>query len=552
MTTLTHIDAWRELEAHFDQVKDVHMRALFEQDPQRFEKYSVRMADLLLDFSKNRITDDTFKLLMALARSVDIEQWRDDMYAGKPINISEYRPALHIALRNRSNAPIMVDGENVMPRVNRVLEQVRYFSERVRGGHWRGYSGQLITDIINIGIGGSDLGPHVVCDAMKPYAQRGMNVHFVSNVDPTHLTEILKSIRPESCMFIVSSKSFSTQETMMNAHSAREWFVNLTNNEDAVSRHFVAVTTNKEQAAAFGILPENMFEFWDWVGGRYSLWSAIGLPIVLYLGMNKFEEMLEGAHAMDQHFKTAPLEQNIPVILAMLGIWYNNFFDAQSHAVISYNQYLRRLPAHLQQLDMESNGKTINRQGERVDYLTGPIIWGETGSNCQHAFFQLLHQGTKPVPADFLIPARTKNPLGGQHRVLLANFFAQTRALMVGKTEAEALAELKAAGMSAEKIAEVLPHKIFEGNKPSNSIIFDKLDPRTLGAIIAMYEHKVFVQGIVWNINSFDQWGVEYGKVLAGDIHNTLLARQTSPRYDCSTNGLIRYYYQLRYGNGEE
>ena len=549
MSKLTELKSWKALEQHFKAIENTHMRDLFAADPKRFEKFNAHMDDILLDYSKNRITEETFGLLMDLAREVNVEGWRDSMFAGEPINISEYRPALHTALRNRSNTPVMVDGENVMPKVNRVLAQLRYFSERVRGGHWRGYSGHLIKDVVNIGIGGSDLGPHVVCDAMKPYAQRGMNVHFVSNVDPTHLTEILKTVEPESCLFIISSKTFTTQETMMNAHSALEWFVNITNNEAAVAKHFVAVTTNKEKATEFGILPENMFEFWDWVGGRYSLWSAIGLPIVLYLGMDRFEEMLEGAHVMDLHFKNTPLEKNIPVILAMLGIWYNNFFDAQSHAVISYNQYLRRLPAHLQQLDMESNGKTINRQGERVDYLTGPIIWGETGSNCQHAFFQLLHQGTKPVPADFMIPARTRNPLGGQHRVLLANFFAQTQALMIGKTRAEALAELESEGVDPEKIAEVLPHKIFEGNKPTNSIMFDKLDPKTLGAVLAMYEHKVFVQGVIWNINSFDQWGVEYGKKLAGDIHHTLLERKLSEKYDCSTNGLIKHYYQLRYGN---
>ena len=548
MSKLTELKSWKALEQHFKTIENTHMRDLFATDPKRFEKFNAHMDDILLDYSKNRITEESFGLLMDLAREVNVEGWRDSMFAGEPINISEYRPALHTALRNRSNTPVMVDGENVMPKVNRVLAQLRYFSERVRGGHWRGYSGHLIKDVVNIGIGGSDLGPHVVCDAMKPYAQRGMNVHFVSNVDPTHLTEILKTVEPESCLFIISSKTFTTQETMMNAHSAREWFVNITNNEAAVAKHFVAVTTNREKATEFGILPENMFEFWDWVGGRYSLWSAIGLPIVLYLGMDRFEEMLEGAHAMDLHFKNTPLEKNIPVILAMLGIWYNNFFNAQSHAVISYNQYLRRLPAHLQQLDMESNGKTINRQGDRVDYLTGPIIWGETGSNCQHAFFQLLHQGTKPVPADFMIPARTLNPLSGQHRVLLANFFAQTQALMIGKTRAEALAELESEGVDPEKIAEVLPHKIFEGNKPTNSIMFDQLNPRTLGALLAMYEHKVFVQGVVWNINSFDQWGVEYGKKLAGDIHHTLLERKLSEKYDCSTNGLIEHYYQLRYG----
>ena len=488
MSKLTELASWKALTAHFEQMKDVQMRDLFEQDDGRFKKFSTQMDDIMLDFSKNRINDETFRLLCDLARETGIEQWRDQMYAGEPINISEFRPVLHTALRNRSNTPVYVDGENVMPKINRVLAQIRYYTERVRGGHLRGYSGRLIKDVINIGIGGSDLGPHVVCDSMKPYAQRGMNVHFVSNIDPTHLTEILKSIEPESSLFIVSSKTFTTQETLLNAHSARKWFVKLTGNEKAVARHFVAVTANKQAAAEFGILDENMFEFWDWVGGRYSLWSAIGLPIALYLGMDHFEQMLDGAHAMDLHFKETPIEKNMPVILALLGVWYNNFFDAQSHAVMAYNQYLRRLPAYLQQLDMESNGKTINREGQRVDYLTGPIIWGETGSNCQHAFFQLLHQGTKPVPADFLIPAKSVNPLGEQHCVLLANYFAQTRALMKGKTEAEARAELEATGCSEEIIKDVLPHKIFEGNKPTNSILFKNLDPRTLGALLAMYE----------------------------------------------------------------
>lgn len=545
MSKLTESTAWKALLAHYEQVKNLHMRDLFEQDAQRFEKFSTRMDDILLDFSKNRITDESFELLCNLARDAEVEQWRDRMFAGEPINISEFRPVLHTALRNRSNTPVFVDNEDVMPKINRVLEQIRYFSERVRGGHWRGYSGHLIKDVVNIGIGGSDLGPHVVCDAMKPYAQRGMNVHFVSNVDPTHLSEILKFVQPESTLFVVSSKSFTTQETMLNAHSARDWFVNLTGNERAVARHFVAVSTNNKAATDFGILPENIFELWDWIGGRYSLWSAIGLPIVLYLGMDRFEQLLEGAHAMDRHFQSAPLEKNIPVVLALLGIWYNNFFDAQSHAIMAYNQYLRRLPAHLQQLDMESNGKTISREGERVDYLTGPIIWGETGSNCQHAFFQLLHQGTKPVPADFLIPAMSNNPLGEQHNVLLSNFIAQTRALMLGKTETEALEELKQAGVVEDKIREVLPHKIFEGNKPTNSIMFEKLDPRTMGALLAMYEHKVFVQGVIWNINSFDQWGVEYGKQLAGDILNSLSKDDSAVEYDVSTNHLVDYCKSL-------
>ncbi len=549
MSKLTDRASWKALEAHFAQIKDVHMRDMFEQDKDRFKKFSTQMDDILLDFSKNRIDDETFSLLCDLARDIDVQKWRDDMFSGEPINISEFRPVLHTALRNRSNTPVYVDGENVMPRINRVLAQIRYFTERVRGGHLRGYSGQLITDVVNIGIGGSDLGPHVVCDSMKPFAQRGMNVHFVSNVDPTHLTEILKFVEPESTLFIVSSKTFGTQETMLNAQSARQWFVEVTGNEKAVARHFVAVTANKQAAAAFGILEENMFEFWDWVGGRYSLWSAIGLPIALYLGMERFEELLEGAHAMDMHFRSAPIEKNMPIILALLGVWYNNFFDAQSHAVMAYNQYLRRLPAFLQQLDMESNGKTIDREGKRVEYLTGPIIWGETGSNCQHAFFQLLHQGTKPVPADFLIPARSKNPLGEQHCVLLANYFAQTRALMKGKTEAQARAELEAAGSSEEVIKDVLPHKIFEGNKPTNSIIFESLDPRTLGALLAMYEHKVFVQGVIWDINSFDQWGVEYGKQLASDIQEELHNRQETSAYDDSTNNLINYCMLLKFSD---
>jgi len=546
MSKLTELASWKALTAHFEQMKDVHMRDLFAQDTARFTMFSAQMDDILLDFSKNRINEESFRLLCDLARETGVEHWREKMFAGEPINVSEFRPVLHTALRNRSNTAVYVDGENIMPKINRVLAQMRYFTERVRSGNLRGYSGHLYKDVVNIGIGGSDLGPHVVCDSMKPFAQRGMNVHFVSNVDPTHLSEILKSVEPESTLFIVSSKTFTTQETMLNAQSARQWFVELTGSEQAVAGHFVAVTTNKQAAAEFGILEENMFEFWDWVGGRYSLWSAIGLPIALYLGMDHFEDFLDGAHAMDMHFKSAPIEKNMPVILALLGIWYNNFFDAQSHAVMAYNQYLRRLPAYLQQLDMESNGKTISRDGERVDYLTGPIIWGETGSNCQHAFFQLLHQGTKPVPADFLIPVRSKNALGEQHVVLLANYFAQTRALMKGKTEAEALAELQASGYSEEMINSVLPHKIFEGNKPTNSIIFESLNPRTMGALLAMYEHKVFVQGAIWDINSFDQWGVEYGKQLASDIQQELMNTEGTDRYDDSTNNLINYCMLLR------
>ena len=541
MSKLTQSTAWQALQAHYDQVKDLHMRDLFEQDPQRFEKFHARMDDILVDFSKNRITDETLALLCALARAADVESWRDRMFSGEAINNTEFRPVLHTALRNRSNTPVLVNNEDVMPKVNRVLEQMRGFSKRVHDGDWRGYTGQKIKDVINIGIGGSDLGPHMVCEAMKPYARHGINAHFVSNVDPTHLTETLKRVEPETTLFVISSKSFTTQETMLNAHAAREWFVSLAGDDKAVASHFVAVTTNIEAATAFGISPDNMFEFWDWVGGRYSLWSAIGLPIVLYLGMERFEQLLEGAHAMDQHFQSTPLEQNIPVLLALLGIWYNNFFGAQSQAIIAYSQYLSRLATYLQQLDMESNGKTINREGERVDMQTGPIIWGEAGTNSQHAFFQLFHQGTKMIPVDFLMPTTSANPLGNQNTVLLSNFLAQTRALMHGKTRDEVLQEMKQAGIDDATIEHVLPHRVFEGNRPSNSILFEQLDPRTLGALIAMYEHKVFVQGIIWNINSFDQWGVELGKQLAGDILQTLTAREDTTAYDSSTNNLIHY-----------
>jgi len=541
MSNLTESTEWKALQNHFKDISHVHMRDLFKENPQRFQQYSVGFNDLLLDYSKNRITDETLNLLMDLARFSRVEMSRDHMYAGENMNCTEFRPALHVALRNRSNKPVMVNGEDVMPQVNAVLEKMRRFSEQVRSGALRGYNGRRIRSIINIGIGGSDLGPQVVCDAMKPFAQRDLKVHFVSNADATHLVETLKLVEPETTLFIISSKSFTTQETMLNAHSARKWFVEMVGNEAAVAKHFVAVSTNLEATNKFGIAQDNVFEFWDWVGGRYSLWSAIGLPIALYIGMDHFEAMLQGAHEMDQHFQNAPLEENMPVILAMLGIWYNNFFDAQSHAIMPYSQYLERLPAYLQQLDMESNGKTIDRQNQRVNYLTGPIIWGQSGTNGQHAFFQLLHQGTKPVPADFLIPALSQNPLGLHHRVLFSNCLAQTKALMLGKKYTQALDEMRAAGSSTEEIDEAIEHKVFEGNKPTNTLIFERLDPKTLGSIMAMYEHKVFVQGIVWNINSFDQWGVEYGKVLAGEIQQDLAQPGDVDKHDSSTNGLINY-----------
>ena len=541
MSELTDSAEWKALTKHFKAMSHVHMRDLFDENSDRFEQFSVGLNDILLDYSKNRITDETFKLLMDLARFTQVEQSRDHMFSGENMNCTEFRPALHVALRNRSNKPVLVNGKDVMPDVNAVLAKMREFSEQVRSGQLRGYNGRRIRSIVNIGIGGSDLGPHVVCEAMKPFAQRDLKVHFVSNADATHLVETLKLVEPETTLFVISSKTFTTQETMLNAHSARRWFVDMVGKEAAVAKHFVAVSTNLEATTKFGIDSKNVFEFWDWVGGRYSVWSAIGLPIALYIGMDHFEDMLQGAHEMDRHFETAPLEQNMPVILAMLGIWYNNFFDAQSHAIMPYSQYLERLPAYLQQLDMESNGKTIDRENQRVNYLTGPIIWGQSGTNGQHAFFQLLHQGTKPVPADFLIPALSQNPLGLHHRVLFANCLAQTKALMLGKKYTEALEEMQAAGVSSDEIDDAIEHKVFEGNKPTNTIIFERLDPKTLGSIMAMYEHKVFVQGIVWNINSFDQWGVEYGKVLAGEIQQDLVQPGDVSNHDASTNGLINY-----------
>lgn len=547
--TITDSTAWKQLEQHFTQTQSQHMRDLFAANPNRFNDFHIKLDDILLDYSKNRMTEETRALLINLAKESGVEEWRNKMFAGEHINVTEDRAVLHVALRNRSNTPMLVDGKDVMSDVNRVLEKIDLFSESVRSGLLRGYNGERFKSIVNIGIGGSDLGPQVVCESMRPYAQRGLSAYFVSNADSTHLKETLKRIDPESTLFVISSKSFTTQETVLNAESAKKWFLDLVGNDKAIAKHFVAVTNNVEAATDFGITADNIYEIWDWVGGRYSLWSAIGLPIALYLGMDHFEELLEGAHVMDQHFKTAPLEENMPVIMAMLGVWYNNFHQSQSHAVMPYSQYLRRLPAYLQQLDMESNGKTIDRDGERVDYLTGPIIWGEPGTNGQHAFFQLLHQGTKPVPADFLVPCISQNPMGNHHRVLVANCFAQTRALMHGKTTAEALEQMREEGMPDDEINELFAHKVFDGNKPTNTILFEKLTPKTLGSILALYEHKVFVQGIIWNINSFDQMGVEYGKELAGDIQGELSHRDQTKNYDSSTNALINHRKDVYYSH---
>jgi glucose-6-phosphate isomerase len=548
MGAVSQTAAWKALENHYHDMMDVHMRDQFAADPQRFEKFSITLNDLLLDYSKNRITDETLKLLLDLARTTDVSGWIERMFRGDKVNVTEDRAVLHIALRNRSNTPIVLDGEDVMLHVNASLDKMRQFSDAVRSGKWLGHTGKRITDVVNIGIGGSDLGPLMVTEALKPYAKPDLNVHFVSNVDGTQLIETLKPLDPETTLFIIASKTFTTQETLTNARSAREWLTQALGDEAAVAKHFVALSTNADEVKRFGIDIQNMFEFWDWVGGRYSLWSVIGLSIAVYIGMDNFEELLAGAHEMDNHFRSAPLEENIPVIMAVLGVWYNNFFDSDTHAILPYDQYLNRFPAYFQQGDMESNGKHTTRDGERVNYSTGPIIWGEPGTNGQHAFYQLLHQGTKLIPIDFLAPIESHNPINNHHTILLSNFFAQSEALMKGRTEEEARAELMAEDYSADDVNRLIPHKEFEGDRPSNSILYQKLDPKTLGMLIAMYEHKIFVQGIIWNINSFDQMGVELGKQLAKAIQPELVGDEPVTSHDASTNGLINFYKSHRSG----
>lgn len=542
MSRLTALSSWTRLRDHFNSVRSLHMRDLFKEDQHRFEKFSIRYNDILLDFSKNRITEETFRLLVDLAKETGVEKGIQEMFSGSKINRTENRAVLHVALRNRSNRPIVVEGQDVMGDVNRVLEQMRKFSDSVRSGAWKGHTGKSITDIVNIGIGGSDLGPVMVCEALKPYGQKGMNVHFVSNVDGTHIAETLKKVDPETTLFVIASKTFTTQETITNANTAREWFLKHSGDEKAIARHFVALSTNAEAVSKFGIDLSNMCEFWDWVGGRYSLTSAIGLSIMLYIGYDNFIDMLTGFHEIDEHFRTAPLEKNIPVILALLGIWYNNFFEAESYAILPYDQYLHRFPAYFQQADMESNGKRVTRDGEVVDYQTGPIVWGEPGTNGQHAFYQLIHQGTKLIPCDFIAPVESQNKVGEHHRILMANFFAQTEAMMKGKTEEEARAELQKEGKTDAELDSLLPHKVFPGNIPTNTIMMKKLTPRTLGSLIGIYEHKIFAQGLIWNINSFDQWGVELGKQLAKTILSELGEGKTVSGHDGSTNALMNYY----------
>ncbi|KJS40263.1 MAG: glucose-6-phosphate isomerase [Rhodospirillaceae bacterium BRH_c57] len=545
MTLLSATVAHASLLHHAEDMGVGSLRTLFASDPGRFARFSLRLDDVLLDYSKNLISAETLDLLLALAREQGVESWRDQMMAGEPINTTEGRAVLHVALRNRSNRPIRVDGADVMPAVNAVLAKMKTFSDAVRDGTWTGATGKRVTDVVNIGIGGSDLGPVMVSEALKAYHQDGLHLHFVSNVDGTHITETLRRLDPETTLFLVASKTFTTQETLTNARTARGWLIEALG-EAAVKNHFAALSTNAKDVAAFGIDTANMFEFWDWVGGRYSLWSAIGLPVAIAIGFERFEELLAGAHALDEHFRTAPLDRNMPVLMALLGVWYADYLGASALAVLPYDQYLHRLPAYLQQLDMESNGKRATREGRIVDYATGPILFGEPGTNGQHSFYQLLHQGTRLVPCDFIAPAISHNPVGDHHAILLSNVFAQAEALAFGKTDDEARAELAAQGVDGAALEALVPHKIFPGNRPSNTILVKRVDPRTLGMLIALYEHKVFVQGVLWDVNSFDQWGVELGKQLAKRILPELTGDSAPTNHDSSTTGLIAAFKDLR------
>lgn len=542
----TQTQAWKALTAHFESAQDMDLKSLFAQDSERFANYSTRFgADILVDYSKNLVNQETMKHLLALAEETDVKGAIEAMFSGEAINQTEGRSVLHTALRNRSNNPVMSGGQDVMPAVNAVLEKMKGFSERIIGGEWKGFTGKAITDVVNIGIGGSDLGPYMVTEALTPYKNH-LTMHFVSNVDGTHIAETLKKVNPETTLFLVASKTFTTQETMTNAHSARDWFLASAGDEAHVAKHFAALSTNAQAVAEFGIDTDNMFEFWDWVGGRYSLWSAIGLSIILSIGYDNFVELLSGAHEMDQHFVETPFESNIPVILALIGLWYNNFHGAESEAILPYDQYMHRFAAYFQQGNMESNGKYVDRNGNPVTYQTGPIIWGEPGTNGQHAFYQLIHQGTKLIPCDFIAPAQTHNAVSDHHQKLMSNFFAQTEALAFGKSAETVKAELLKAGKSEQEAAELVPFKVFEGNRPTNSILVKQINPRTLGNLIAMYEHKIFVQGVIWNIFTFDQWGVELGKQLANQILPELADDAVISSHDSSTNGLINAFKAFR------
>ncbi len=542
----TETESWRKLEKLYDRIKNVQIKSMFAEDSSRFKTFSVSDCDILLDYSKNIIDKETLNTLFELANECGLKEAIESMFSGKKINETEKRAVLHTALRNFSETPVFADGKDVMPDVREVLAKMKKFTAKFEDGSWKGYTGKKITDIVNIGIGGSDLGPVMVVEALKHYAVEGINLNFVSNVDGTHIVETLKPLKAETTLFIIASKTFTTKETMTNAHTARNWFLAQAGDKAHIPLHFVAVSTNEEKVSEFGIDKENMFGFWDWVGGRYSLWSAIGLSIACAIGYENFEKLLKGAFMMDQHFRTKPFNKNIPVIMALIGIWYNNFFGAETEAILPYDQYLHRFPAYFQQGNMESNGKSVDRNGNKVTYQTGPVIWGEPGTNGQHAFYQLIHQGTKLIPADFLAAAINLNEESGHHDILMSNFFAQTEALMNGKTAEEVTEELKAKGMGDAEIEKILPFKIFEGNKPTNSILYRKLTPETLGSLIAMYEHKIFVQGVIWNIFSFDQWGVELGKQLADAIFIDLKKGREITSHDSSTNGLINAYRNCR------
>jgi len=542
----TETNAWQQLKQHHEEMKNASMKKMFREDGVRFSKFSASIDDILFDYSKNIINEKTIQLLLELAEECKVKEAIEAMFNGNKINETENRSVLHVALRNFSKEPVYSEGKDVMPGVKKVLKQIKNFCNKVHEGEWRGYSGKKIKYIVNIGIGGSDLGPQMVSEALKPYWVKDIQTYFVSNIDGTHIVETLKKVNPERTLFLIASKTFTTQETMTNAHTAREWFLKKAKDEKHIAKHFAALSTNEKEVVKFGIDKKNMFEFWDWVGGRYSLWSAIGLSIALTIGYKNFEQLLKGGHETDKHFKTIPFEKNIPVLMALVGLWYTNFFGSQTEAILPYDQYMYRFAAYFQQGNMESNGKSVSRKGEPVDHSTGPIIWGEPGTNGQHAFYQLIHQGTVLIPCDFIAPAQTHNPIGDHHQKLLSNFFAQTEALMNGKTDEEAQNELEKTGLNAEEIAKLLPFKVFAGNKPTNSILLKKITPFTLGKLIALYEHKIFVQGVIWNIFSFDQWGVELGKQLANKILPELQSEDRIETHDSSTNNLINLYKQMR------
>lgn len=544
--TPTSLPAWIRLQEEYERIRGVHMRDMFGRDEQRFERFSLRLNDILFDFSKNRIDPPVMEQLLALAEQSGVTDWRDRMFSGEPINHTENRAVLHTALRNFSDEPRYAEGQDIMPEVREELARVKTLADAIRSRHWRGATGQPITDVVNIGIGGSHLGPQMAVEALRPYAIHDLKIHFVNNIDENHITQTLETLVPETTLFIIASKSFTTQDTMVNADTARNWLISKLGDETQLGSHIVAVTSNIEAAIELGVARQNIFKMWDWVGGRYSMWSAIGLSTVIAIGPENFDHLLQGAYEADMHFRSAPLAQNIPVVMALIGIWYNNFFGAESTAILPYDQNMHRFPAYLQQADMESNGKSCDRTGESTDYQTGPVLFGEIGIASQHAFYQLFHQGTKLVPADMLAPVSNFNSIARHHRALMSNIFAQAEALMKGKTEAEARLELQAAGLSESEIAALLPYKVFPGNRPTNTFLFYTLDPKTLGTLIALYEHKIFVQGVIWNLNSFDQWGVELGKVLANNILGELNTGQHVESHDSSTNGLINYYLQLR------